>query len=155
AGLDRGELARSMVGEAPAPLSPMPESTGPVRLEVSGLCARSVAGGPGIEDISLTVRAGEIQGIAGVGGNGQPVLAAALTGLARPSGGTVRINGEEISDGVAVRRELGLRAIPDDRFRSGLFADLSAYENYGITGLAAGAYGGWLGVARRPMRSAT
>ena len=94
-------------------------------LEVDGLS------GPGFSDISLTLRRGEIVGIGGVVGNGQPAFLRALAGR-RSSTGSVRIDGKAFS-----RRRLfeGAAYMPADRLTDGLMLDLNVRENAAITAL--------------------
>ena len=154
AGLDAETLARTMVGEEGAAAERRTRPLGEVRLRVEDLTVRR-ADGIGVGGIGFAVRGGEIYGIAGVGGNGQQELADALTGLRTPSGGSIAIDGVELAgrDVPAFRRR-GLRAIPADRSRTGLLAELSVYENHGVTGVPAGEYGNPALVQRGAMRTA-
>ena len=77
------ELARLTVGSAVVPPRRASAIPGPCRLRVEGLHAVRVDGRVTVFDASFEVRAGEIYGIAGVGGNGQTELVDALTGLGR------------------------------------------------------------------------
>ena len=136
ASLDAGELARRMVGERvpPAPRAAAP--IGDIRLRLQGFSVRRADGAIGIEGIDLDVRAGEILGIAGVGGNGQQPLADGLIGLSPAFAGQLSIDGTDLTRApVAARRRLGLRIIPSDRFASGLIGDLSVAENLCLTDL--------------------
>ena len=94
-------------------------------LQVEGLS------GQGFEDISLTANKGEIVGIAGVVGNGQPALLRALAGR-EPATGSVTIAGKARS-----RRALLKRAayMPADRLTEGLMTDLNVRENSALTAL--------------------
>ena len=99
--------------------------------------------------------AARFYGIAGVGGNGQQELADTLTGLREPTSGRIAIDGADLAgrDVPAFRRR-GLRAVPADRFRTGLLAELAVYENHGVTGVPAGEYGGPALVRRGTMKTA-
>ena len=154
AGLDAETLARTMVGEGSAAPERRDRTLGDVRLRVEDLTVRGSAGA-GVDGIGFAVRSGEIYGIAGVGGNGQQELADALTGLRAPNGGNIAIDGAELAgrDVPAFRRR-GMRAIPADRFRTGLLAELAVYENHGATGVPAGEYGNPALVQRGAMRAA-
>ncbi|NBS30762.1 MAG: ATP-binding cassette domain-containing protein, partial [Actinobacteria bacterium] len=80
--IDRSGLAELMVGsELPSPAGRTSTIGDNVRLAVNGLTVAGVEGRPAVDNASLTVRAGEIVGIAGVEGNGQYELCAALLGL--------------------------------------------------------------------------
>ena len=87
-----------------------------------------------LKNINLTVKAGEILGIAGVAGNGQSELLQVLGGYSAATG-VVKLNGSEIDlstsvsgDGQA-RRSLGIAHVPEDRQREGLIMDFMAWEN--------------------------
>ena len=83
-----------------------------------------------VDGLSFEVRAGEILGIAGVEGNGQRELVEAVTGLRQPLSGTMRINGEEVTNGAA--RDIskrGVAHIPEDREKHGVIAVYSLAEN--------------------------
>ncbi len=98
-------------------------------LEIKNL---SVSGnhGPAVKDVSFSVRAGEIVGIAGIEGNGQTELVEALSGLARSSHGTVEFDGRNITN-VSARKlkELGVAHIPEDRHKRGLLLNSDLEEN--------------------------
>jgi simple sugar transport system ATP-binding protein len=89
-----------------------------------------------LQDISLTVKAGEIVGIAGVAGNGQNELLAALSGERRaPAPEVVRFNGRPVGRmGAAHRRRLGLGFVPEERLGRGAVPDLSLAENALLSG---------------------
>jgi general nucleoside transport system ATP-binding protein len=102
-------------------------------LEVSGLRVRDEHKVERLKGIDLTIRAGEILGIAGVAGNGQSELLEVLGGIARGTG-SVRLNGVELdltgrtSDGQS-RRAAGIAHVPEDRQHLGLIMDFTAWEN--------------------------
>ena len=99
-------------------------------IEVSGLDVRDDRGLPAVRNVSLTVRGGEIVGIAGIEGNGQHELLETLAGLRRPGRGLLRIGGHEVSGAdPAAHRRAGLAHIPSDRLRRGLVADMTLAEN--------------------------
>jgi len=125
AGTSAPELARLMVGRELLDPPPRPPRTpGPVALEVRGLR------GPGIRGVDISVRGGEIVGVAGVAGNGQSELAELIAGLLPVSAGSVSVAGVDATRlTVRQRREAGLAYIPDDRFRRGLAADASIADN--------------------------
>ncbi|MBV8473716.1 MAG: ABC transporter ATP-binding protein [Hyphomicrobiales bacterium] len=93
----------------------------------------SVAGGaarPAVDRVSLSVRAGEIVGIAGVAGNGQNELVEALVGLRRPDRGRVEICGLDVSHAdVEAHRTAGLAYIPEDRAAVGSALSACAVDN--------------------------
>ena len=87
-----------------------------------------------LKDVSLSVRAGEILGIAGVAGNGQSELLKVLGGMIPATSGTIEMNGTAIdltgkhSDGQS-RRARGISHVPEDRQREGLIMPFMAWEN--------------------------
>ena len=88
--------------------------------------------GVALSGVELTVRAGEIVGIAGVAGNGQSELLEVLAGLVQPTRGVIRLGGQILAAAdrhPARLRERGLMHIPEDRHRSGLVTAFSAAEN--------------------------
>ena len=83
-----------------------------------------------VDDVSFSVRAGEIVGIAGIEGNGQTELIEALAGLCKPSAGAVQFEGSDITSKTArERRELGIAHIPEDRHKRGLLLASDLAEN--------------------------
>jgi simple sugar transport system ATP-binding protein len=102
-------------------------------LEITGLNVVDDAGVVRLKDVSLSLRAGEILGIAGVAGNGQSELLEVLGGY-QSATGSVRVNGAALdltgadSDGQS-RRAKGIAHVPEDRQREGLIMDFMAWEN--------------------------
>ena len=81
-------------------------------------------------NLSLMLRPGEIIGIAGVDGNGQTELIEILLGFRKPTEGTIRINGSQLSQPTPAQvRALGVSLIPQDRRREGLALSLSVEDN--------------------------
>src|SRR5213592_2499562 len=106
------------------------EETGDVLLEVDDLHVLDDRGLPAVKGVSLSVRAGEIVGIAGVEGNGQGELIEALTGLRKRVSGRVVIAGREVERPSARRMlDAGLGHIPEDRQRRGLILEFTIAEN--------------------------
>lgn len=86
-----------------------------------------------LSDVDLTVRNGEILGIAGVDGNGQTELAEVLVGIRRKSSGAIKLNGVEIgSESVRERYNRGISYIPADRQRDGLIMDADVSANLAL-----------------------
>ena len=80
---------------------------GDVMLQVERITAAGDRGGDALKDVTLSVRTGEILGIAGVAGNGQRELAEAVTGMRPLTAGTVSVGGMALSTGdprAAIRR---------------------------------------------------
>jgi general nucleoside transport system ATP-binding protein len=108
-----------------------PAKPGKATLEVSGLKLRD-AGRTLLDGVDLTVRAGEIVGLAGVTGNGQTELVLGLMGLA-PVTGTVRLDGEPIGHlSVRERLDRGMSHVPEDRFRHAFIPDYTVADNYAL-----------------------
>jgi ABC-type uncharacterized transport system ATPase subunit len=83
-----------------------------------------------LDDVSLTIHAGEIVGIAGVEGNGQSELVEAIMGLLRADAGRVSFAGTDITHWpTRRRREAGIAYIPEDRHRHGLVLEGALWEN--------------------------
>ena len=101
----------------------------------------------GLNDMSLTVRRGEIVGIAGVDGNGQTQLAQLITGVITPDSGTVELSGQRpaIFDPHGFIKD-GVSHVPEDRNLQGLIGDMSIAENLVLksSGTAAFSSGGGL-----------
>src|SRR5207302_1763793 len=102
-------------------------------LEVEELEVLDDRGLPAVRGASLSVRRGEIVGLAGVDGNGQSELIDAIAGLRHPSGGRVSLGGRDVT-GASARRvlDLGLGHIPQDRQRRGLILEFSLAENIAL-----------------------
>ena len=108
-------------------------------LIVTGLAGDTIEGHSPLVDASFAVRAGEIFGIAGVGGNGQTELAAALVGGRLPSAGTIAIKDPARNALIDIttatpreRRDRGVAAVPADRQSFGLASSLSIVDNFAI-----------------------
>ncbi len=128
------ELAELMVGrKVLLQVDKTPAKPGAPILEVDRLNVTDAAGVHRVKDVSLTVRAGEVLGIAGVAGNGQSELLEVLGGY-QSATGTIRMNGQPLdltgraSDGQS-RRARGIAHVPEDRQREGLIMDFHAWEN--------------------------
>ncbi|GAA1542022.1 ABC transporter ATP-binding protein [Actinomadura kijaniata] len=131
AAVNARELAQLMVGSE-LPVPELRESTVTDRavLEIRNLTVRDATGRPVVDDVTLTIRAGEILGIAGVEGNGQAELVEAIMGMRAPDSGTVALDGADITGWeTRRRRERGVGFIPEDRHRHGLLLESSLWEN--------------------------
>ena len=130
------ELARLMVGrEVLFRLEKEPCQPGVPVLEVEELEALNDKNLPALRGVSLTVRAGEIVGIAGVAGNGQRELAEVITGLRAATAGDVRVNQTCVID--CSPREMivaGVGHIPEDRVGVGLVGSMSVSDNLALKG---------------------
>ena len=127
-------LAELMVGrKVLLRVEKTPAQTGDTILDIKDLNVTDEKGVHRLKGINLTVKAGEILGIAGVAGNGQSELLEVLGGYEKATG-TITINGEPLdltgahSDGRS-RRARGIAHVPEDRQREGLIMDYAAWEN--------------------------
>jgi ABC-type uncharacterized transport system ATPase subunit len=102
-----------------------------VVLELRDVTVASPHGGrPPVEDVSLTIREGEVLGIAGVEGNGQTEIVEAIMGMRLPTSGTVHLGNDDVTRWHTRRlREAGIGYIPEDRQRHGLLLDAPLWEN--------------------------
>ena len=99
-------------------------------MEVRDLQALDNRGLPAVRGVSLTVRRGEILGIAGIEGNGQSELIEAITGMRPLRGGTVTIMGKSIAGKTPGEiRALGLAHVPEDRLATGVCAPADITDN--------------------------
>ncbi|SDY31649.1 nucleoside ABC transporter ATP-binding protein [Geodermatophilus africanus] len=125
------QLAELMVG-AELPTPETRESTvreTPV-LQLVGVSVTDGGQRPVVDDVTLTVREGEVVGIAGVEGNGQAELVDAIMGLRQLTAGSVLLGGEDVTAwSTRARRESGVGFIPEDRHRQGMLLDAPLWEN--------------------------
>lgn len=102
-------------------------------LKIDNLVVKDGRGIEKVTGLNLSVRRGEIVGIAGIDGNGQRELIEALTGLIKVQSGTVTLNGKDITN-LRPRKitEVGVGHIPQDRHKHGLVLDFSVGENVAL-----------------------
>nr|WP_239094308.1 ABC transporter ATP-binding protein [Bacillus sp. B15-48] len=99
-------------------------------LQINNLVIKDSRGIEAVRSLNLTVRAGEILGIAGIDGNGQTELIEAITGLRKAESGSVKINGTEVINQPPRKIiESGLAHIPQDRHKHGLVLNYTVGEN--------------------------
>jgi simple sugar transport system ATP-binding protein len=153
-------LAQAMVGRKVhmGRVDGAPAAAGPVVLQAQGLSVKDAMGIAQLSDITLTLHAGEIVGVAGVSGNGQSELLDVLSGLLQPATGQLQLAGQtfQASRWINPRqaRELGLAHVPEDRHARAMVMDFMAWESavLGYEGLPAYGTVGWM--AHKRMRSA-
>jgi general nucleoside transport system ATP-binding protein len=133
-GATEAGLAEMMVGRSVLlRVEKAPANPGPPALELGDVHVLDARGLEAVRGVSLTVHRGEIVGIAGVDGNGQSELVEALTGLAKPVSGSIKVDGREIAGGGARRSlDAGVGHIPEDRQRRGLVLDFTLAENVAL-----------------------
>lgn len=127
-------LSRMMVGrEVMLRVDKAPATPGEVLLRIQNLHAKDDRGLPALRGVNLTVRAGEIVGVAGVEGNGQRELEETLRGLRPVSAGRIELCGRDVT-GRTPRDiiDAGLGHVPSDRYRTGLLRDFSVAENLAL-----------------------
>jgi simple sugar transport system ATP-binding protein len=124
------KMARMMVGsqELPAPARRNGEPGKP-RLSIAGLQALDDLGNPGLTGVDLTVRGGEIVGIAGVSGNGQRELVEVLAGQRLASAGEVRVDGRGYRATREEMRNSKFSCLPEEPLRNACVAGMSVAEN--------------------------
>ncbi|WP_018633523.1 ABC transporter ATP-binding protein [Neomegalonema perideroedes] len=124
------QLAEMMVGRRVLlKVEKGPANPGLPALTVENLTLRDGAGVERLKNVSLTLRRGEIVGIAGVAGNGQSELLEAIAGLRKPSSGRILLDGAPIPHDPRALRELRLAHIPEDRHKMGLVLKFETREN--------------------------
>jgi simple sugar transport system ATP-binding protein len=146
AGQQVATLASAMVERdavhAPRDIEACPADAA-ARLDVRGAALGA------LHDVSFTVHAGEVVGIAGVDGNGQSELESLLAGVEAPQAGSVTIDGEPVRAGAPrdrIRRRIAY--IPSDRYRSAVVRPMTLADNLEL------GRGGWWRPARRSRQRA-
>jgi len=145
------QLVRLTVGESQAVGEHAKATAGDARLTVRNL--RSVPGQGPLAGVDMTLHAGQIYGIAGVGGNGQSELANALMGLPQAVQGEMLLQGFGDLHGASAerRRDLRIASIPADRYGAALAGSLSVAENFGIGQIHSGRYGSFMRLRSKRM----
>ncbi|MGA0610162.1 ABC transporter ATP-binding protein [Caldimonas sp. KR1-144] len=140
-------LSRLMIGAEPPALEHRQARLGGVALRVDRLALPKLDQfGVALAGLSLEVRAGEIVGIAGVSGNGQQELMAALSGEdTRAAPGSITLFGTDIARAAPrARRRLGLHFVPEERLGRGAVPTMSLAQNTLLTRTGAVGAAGWL-----------
>ena len=127
------DVIRSMVGRELSALFPKTDTApGEVVLEVDGLGSEGE-----FDDVSFTVRAGEIVALAGLVGAGRSEVARAVFGVDRRSSGTVRLGGVELPNGDPLAAmAAGMALVPEDRRQQGLVMEMGVDQNTALASLA-------------------
>ncbi|MGW0761883.1 sugar ABC transporter ATP-binding protein [Streptomyces sp. NPDC002814] len=128
--LPRQALVEAMAGESIEAIAEQAvdprdvDHDAPVLLEARGLTS------PAYRDIDLTVRRGEVVGLAGISGSGKVELAESFAGLHTPTGGSARLDGERLPFGdVQAALKAGVGCVPRDRHEQGLVAGMTVGDN--------------------------
>ena len=129
-------LAQAMVGRRVnlgRETNAQPRAAGAELLQARGLSWRDELGVPRLSDVSITLREGEIVGIAGVSGNGQSELLDVLSGMHAPQSGELLIDGQRFTADAwlnpAQARALRIAHVPEDRHQRGLVLPFPAWES--------------------------
>jgi simple sugar transport system ATP-binding protein len=144
-------LSRLMIGAEPPPLQHRPASVGDIVLAVRDLSLPALDPfGTALGGVGFEVRAGEILGVAGVSGNGQQELLAALSGEDRRAAPhSIQLFGKPIGhQAPGARRHAGLCFVPEERLGRGAVASLSLAKNTLLTRSEAVGPGGWIRTAQ-------
>jgi rhamnose transport system ATP-binding protein len=138
---DAAELVQLMVGRKIESLFPkVTVAIGAPVLEV-----RDLDRPPLTKKVSLTVRAGEIVGLAGLVGSGRSELAQTIFGVTPADSGEIRIAGEKVEiRSPAQARALGVAYVPEDRGTQGLVRSMTVRENFSLAALGKIARGGFI-----------
>ncbi len=131
ADVTKQELANMMVGrDVVFTIEKDTLEPGEIVVEAKDLRALNVRGEEGLSGISFDIREREILGLAGVSGNGQKILFDVLVGQQKPTSGSVKLNGRDITNASpAAHMDYGVASIPEDRIREGLVMDFKVEEN--------------------------
>jgi simple sugar transport system ATP-binding protein len=127
--------------------------TGTPRLAIGQLKVAGVEGRSAVDGLTLNVMPGEIVGVAGVSGNGQRELVAALTGALPIAGGQVWVDGQPYLPTRKMMRTLGVRSLPEEPLHNACVGKLAVAENLALRSFdrAPLARGPWL--SRSAMRA--
>ena len=129
AGTTMNELAQMMVGrDVELSVTRRAEQVGEENFSVRGL-SLTERGVPLLRDVCLSLRKGEILGIAGIEGNGQTELIEVLTGLRRPDHMELFKDGKPLSGNAAAFLSAGVGHVPEDRMTRGLVLEMSIEDN--------------------------
>ena len=129
AGTTMNELAQMMVGrDVELSVTRRAEQVGEENFSVRGL-SLTERGVPILRDVCLSLRKGEILGIAGIEGNGQTELIEVLTGLRRPDQMELFKDGKPLSGNAAAYLAAGVGHVPEDRMTRGLVLEMSIEDN--------------------------
>lgn len=103
---------------------------GEIAFEIENLTVKGSRGIDAVKELSISVKYGEILGIAGIEGNGQTELIQAITGLTDIESGDMKLNGKSIKS-MPVRKlyNSGIGHIPEDRHKHGLVLDFTLEDN--------------------------
>ena len=122
-------LAEAMVGRSVRAPVPREHRRGDVACAIANMHVAAAERGAALEAVSLTLRGGEIVGIAGVSGNGQDTLADVLCGVRAPASGSVQLAGRVMPADPRAWIDATVARIPADRQSVGVVGDFAVWEN--------------------------
>jgi ABC-type uncharacterized transport system ATPase subunit len=126
------QIAELMCGHEIVPPQRPPGTPGKRMLELVNI-STSAHLGTRLKNVTLAVQAGEILGVAGVSGNGQRALADVISGLLKPSEGSLRIDGAPVVEFTPRQvQAMGLGRIPEDRLAAGLVSNMSLAQSMAL-----------------------
>jgi general nucleoside transport system ATP-binding protein len=148
-------MSRMMVGDSisrdAAPRRAWSAAEQAVALTLDGVCADDDDGLPAVREVSLTVRAGEVLGIAGVSGNGQAELVEVLSGQREPARGQLRVHGRSYVPLRAQMETCKVFCLPEEPLRNAAVSHMTVAENIAFRVFDqpdVRSFGGWLSPAR-------
>ena len=140
-------MARTMIGAEELTIQPARTGDRPAeaRLELTKLSALDDAGAIAVHDVSLTVRSGEIVGIAGVSGNGQRQLVEVLAGQREAESGEIRVAGDAYHASREEMRRHKMSLLPEEPLKNACVGGMSVADNIAFREFdrAPFASGGW------------
>jgi simple sugar transport system ATP-binding protein len=154
AGATKDELARLIVGRSVMyEVEKVQVEMGTPTLELRGIRARNDSGAVVVRDVTFTVRAGEILGIAGVAGNGQRELDEVLTGMRKATSGSLMICGKTLTNGSADEiRRAGVAHVCEEH-KTGFIFNFSLLDNLIISPFIAEKFKKGIFIDREKLRS--
>ena len=148
--IDRDRMVQLMVGrDLDSFYAGATDAGGDVCIELKGIRTLRYP----LHEVSLSIRRGEILGLAGLVGAGRSELAQTVFGVDKARAGTVELNGEVVeirSPEDAIRR--GIYLVPEDRRNTGLLTAMTVRENITLPDLSRFSFGGW--IRRKAERAA-
>jgi len=130
ADLTADDMARTMIGAEQLTIQPARSGQlGKPRLELDVLRALDDAGAIAVRDVSLTVKSGEIVGIAGVSGNGQRQLVEVLAGQREAEGGAIRVAGDPYRARREEMRRHKMSLLPEEPLKNACVGGMSVADN--------------------------
>src|SRR6185312_934984 len=140
------DMARTMIGAEELTVQPgRSGQVGKPRLQLDALRALDDAGAVAVRDVSLTVKSGEIVGIAGVSGNGQRQLVEVLAGQREAEGGAIRVAGDLYHASREEMRLHNISLLPEEPLKNACVGSMSVADNVAFREFdrAPFAKGGW------------